>query len=86
MIPKSKRLSLAKDMSKIEPSILVEEIQGSLISQFSDNNLGEFIAALCMNDQPLLNIAVSCSSGLLAIVFSFTANLPVNQLRLSIDG
>ena len=57
MIPKSRCLSLVKDMSKIEPSILVEEIQGSLISQFSDNNLGEFIAALCMNDQPLLNIA-----------------------------
>ena len=48
---------MGKELGKIEPSILVEEVKGILTSQFSDNKfLEKFVAVLCMNDQPLLDI------------------------------
>lgn len=54
LISKSKRSSLAKDLGKIEPCVLIEEIKGLLTSRFSDNRcLREFVAVLCQNDQPL---------------------------------
>ena len=58
LIPKPKRLSLATELGKIEPSILVEEIKGSLSSQFLDNRgLGGFVASLCGSVEPLYSIA-----------------------------
>jgi len=58
LITKPKRIILAKNLKKIEPAILVEEVKRSLTTQFSGSkNLGEFVAALCRNDQPLLTIA-----------------------------
>jgi len=59
-LPKSKHLSLAKDLSKIQSSILVNEIKSVLTNRFLDNkSLGEFVAELCKNDQPLDSIATS---------------------------
>ena len=54
LIPKSKCTSLAKDLGKTEPYVLLEEIKSLLTSQLSDNTcLGELVAILCKNDQPL---------------------------------
>jgi len=57
LITKPKRIILAKNLKK-KPAILVEEVKRSLTTQFSGSkNLGESVAALCRNDQPLLTIA-----------------------------
>ena len=59
LIPKSKRVSLAMDLGKTEPYVLLEEIKSLFTSQFSDNRcLGEFVAILCKNDQPLYSIVI----------------------------
>ena len=46
--------SLAKDLGKIEPSLLREEIKGLFTSQFSDSR--EFVSVVCVYDQPLCSI------------------------------
>ena len=57
---KKDRTDLMKSLQCLDPTILVNEMQRDVLEHFADGNLGKFASKLFENDEPMLEISLTC--------------------------